>query len=205
MAEVQYEGSGGFSEPGHQVSGTNETWVWDALSAGDVAEGPEDLDSAKAVVMKLPDNVAFVSVLGPRYWRPGDGGGCRFVFNPPLQTYAVGGGGRLSYTSIETGNPHFVNVTYPDYTVSFINATRPNDQSSSGHATVENVHLLDQQLDPNVSYHIAILNGPRNSSADAGPPRLGDRDADAQSSEAPGACNFTKVLAWVRYVEPSVQ
>lgn len=83
---------------------TNETWLQDVLSGGSgVAFKVEN--SSFGWVKDLPDNVTFVSVLGRKSMIPGDGGQCRFVFDPPLKSSGLfwRETGVLNYTSLTRG------------------------------------------------------------------------------------------------------
>lgn len=170
----------------------NASWVSDALSAGKDVQGPRDIPEAGVAVTTLPANTTFVSLLGPRFRVPGSGGECRFAFDPPLQAYSLSRNdeGRLNYTYVDQGNPHFINLSYGGVNVSFTDPTKPNgkdDFPSTDYNAIEKVALLNQQLDPRVQYKMAVLNGPLADS-------LIDNGVDRISGES---CVYGRAHAWV--------
>lgn len=152
--------------------------------------GLKGMVNSSAVLVDLPPNLAFVSVLGRRHLTPGAGGECRFVFDPPLAWHQVYSKA-IYYTFADTGNPNFASFAYSGQSTSFPN---PNDTVAvrdGSLPTVENVHLLNQQLDPTVRYRFAILQGPTGSGIQAG-------SVNSTYRSSPGACEFSKIQMWQR-------
>lgn len=152
---------------------------------------PQGLERHSRSGLALPDNTTFVSILGPRFRTPGDGGECRFAFDPPVQFFSFSHNdeGRLNYTYVDLGNPYFVNLSYPDGNITFADPTKPDGKDvipSKDDDRINNTALLNQQLDPRIRYRIALMNGPQNSS-------LISSGADRISG---GACEWDRVLAW---------
>lgn len=180
------------------VTEKNDTWLSSALVVSREAvlgpTAPYYLDSTTAKLVDLPPNVAFISVLGPRYLTPGYGGECRFVFDPP---FIIHGMSRyeLYYSYAITGNPTLVNQSYPDRAVNYSTPYRPSE-SDELPDVIPDVHLLNQQLDPNVRYKFAILNG---SSGDGVIDPMGYPNRNRNSS-VPSICDITKIQVWQRSV-----
>lgn len=122
--------------------------------------------------------MTFVSVLGPRFTKNGEGGECRFVFDPPFSLRGVGPYD-VHYTYVFTGNPYEMKMA-PS-----VNAPGAPEGAGQGAAdysvTVEDVQLLNQQLDPKIRYKFAIVNGSTH--------------ANGVSS-----CDITKIMLWTRSV-----
>lgn len=150
------------------------------------------LDRSTGNTVELPQNLTFLSVLGKRYWQPGNGGECRFVFDPPLLSgQGYRGSPRLNYTHVDTGNPNRTDITSPGTFFHFSNETKPPlTDGRLGHM-YDGVHLLDQQLDPSIHYKFAIVSGPTSSEGLIG----GQQDANYFRS-SPNPCPFTKVEMW---------
>lgn len=101
----------------------------------------------------------------------------------------------LQYSYVDTGNPRFVNMSYPGGSANFSDPAQPDgfDEVSLDQPLVVNdVYLLNQQLDASIHYKFAIVNGPTGEGV------LGDYPNGYRSS--PNGCNFTKIQLWKRYV-----
>lgn len=186
-------GSPELREEAVPVNQESRPWLRDALAGGPNGAPPLGLNASAAVVVDLPAGLSFVSVLGPRFRRPGDLGECRFVFNPPLQSWGLFGNGQVNYTYVDQGNPLFVNITYPRQRIEFADPAKlngfaevPGDQPQ----TIENVHLLDQQLNASIQYTLAIVQGPSSAGVIGAPGTL--------NRTSPGGCAFTKIETWHR-------
>lgn len=177
------------------VTRSNDTWLSDALSSS--GSGQNQLNSSTAHVVTLPPNISFVSVLGQRYLGPGDGGECRIVFDPPLESGWTPHSTNPKvmperYINVPSGNPDAVKVWYAttwdqraDEEPS-IGSGQPGSMGTwTGH--VNYTHLLDWQLDPSIQYKLAIVNGSTPSVNGQGP---------EQQALPNGTCNFNLLQLW---------
>lgn len=181
--------------PSLPISPRNDTWLSGALDASREAlsgnTAPAAMSSSSGRLVDLPPNVTFVSVLGPRYMAQGQGGECRFVFDPPfilrgMTPYDV------NYTYVFTGNPYSLKMSSSDDAVG---APRSNWPGGTGEAdselprVINDVHILNQQLDPRIRYKFAIVDGADSGAAGAN-----------GAAQTPSSCDFTKILLWQRSV-----
>lgn len=182
------------------VTRDNATWLSNALTAGGGARsGLVELNSSAGHVVELPANISFLSVLGPRYWKPGDGGECRFVFDPPLLAgWGLFGPTQDNYTHVDPGNPRAVNVSYQTEPGNTANITRPRvipGLPPDAPPYLDGVHLLDQQLNASIQYKFAIVSGPNGPLDEQGlVAPAGDADPGARVS--PNPCNFSSIQVW---------
>lgn len=174
----------------------DDPWLLNILSGG--SDSHRKQNSSLGYVVELSENVSFVSVLGKRDLRPGWGGECRFVFDPPFVSSGLHWRqtGELNYTYADTGNPTFINVSYPnnypDQNVTFTNAsvrTIGNSWPQGQAAEVKDVHLLDQQLDPTVRYKMGIFRGPKGEGGVIGVP-------EHPEQLSPGDCIFDSIAEY---------
>lgn len=186
------------------VTSRNESWLADALSGSwpEYSKSwfelkfPVRLNSSRAVLVDLPPNVAFLSVLGPRHMTPGAGGECRFVFDPPIKWHAALMINGIDYTYADAGNPTSVGLSFPDRNISFAGSSSATVSTGAGPSqeslVIENVHLWNQQLDPSIQYRFAVLQG--------SPEVQATLNASSSPSQRPslGECDFSKIQLWQR-------
>lgn len=158
------------------VTKDNDTWLSNTLGGGQLEDGPQQLNSTTANVIELPPNVTFLSVLGERFWKPGAGGECRFVFDPPLSSGKGLYGTQQNFLHSDNGNPYRVDTV---------------SAGSAGMGTNWTAHLLNQQLDAHTHYKFAIVSGPTNSSGSI----IGEAQ-NATYRSSPNPCSFKKVQLW---------
>lgn len=174
------------------VTKDNDTWLSNALGGGQLEDGPQQLNSSTANVIKLPPNVTFLSVLGERFWKPGAGGECRFVFDPPLSSGKGLYGTQQNYLHSDNGNPYWVATTWAGATVNWTErALSPPAVSDDDPQVYSNAQLLEQQLDAHTRYKFAIVSGPTNSSGSI----IGEAQ-NATYRSSPNPCTFKKVQLW---------
>lgn len=183
------------------ITAQNATWLTNALAG----EGLVALDESRAYVVELPANTSFLSVLGPRKLQPGEGGQCRFVFDPPLAYQGQHAWG-VNATPVDTGNPLLVNVSYPNKNFTFRNASKAtavDELLDSGIGDVARVELFSRPLDASVRYRLAAVDGPvlyqGIQGENSGPE---NRRYALVNRTSPHGCDLSQwtIQTWRRYV-----
>lgn len=176
------------------VTSENDTWLSDALQGprpypeeamDGLSGGPASLSSSTALLVDLPSNVSFISVLGTRFMAPGAGGECRFAFDPQLSWNE----GLRHYAFSDTGNPYYVDYSYSNRNVTVSTSSVAKGAANAAPVdTIDDVRLLDLRLDSRIQYKLAIVRGPTGSGV------LTKANSSYRSS--PGDCDFSRIQLW---------